>query len=153
MNQKIINKESFKIIGIEIHTSNEKTMIDIPKMWGKFVTENIKDRIPNKINNDVLAVYTNYEGNHTKPYSYILGCEVSSLDIIPEGMISKTILSAQYEIFTAKGKMPDEIIKTWQHIWNPDIENRRAYVFDFEVYGDKYGNPENSEVEIYIGIK
>lgn len=153
MNQKNVNKETFKIIGIEIHTSNEKTMVDIPKLWEKFYTENIKDRIPNKINSDVLAVYTNYEGNHTKPYSYILGCEVNSLDAIPEGMIGKSIPSAQYEIFIAKGKMPDKIIEMWQHIWNPDIEKRRAYVADFEVYGAKYGNPENSEVEIYIGIK
>ena len=153
MNQKIITKETFQIIGIEIYTSNEKATIDIPKLWEKFYTENVKDRIPNKINDEILAIYTNYEGNHTKPYSYILGCEVSSLDIIPEGMISKTILATQYEIFIAKGKMPNEIVKTWQHIWSPDIENRRSYISDFEVYGDKYGDPENSEVEIYIGIK
>jgi predicted transcriptional regulator YdeE len=153
MNQKIIIKETFQIIGIEIRTSNEKTMIDIPKWWEKFYAENVKDKIPNKINGDVLAVYTNYEGNHTKPYSYILGCEVNSLDTIPEGMVGKIILSAQYEIFTAKGKMPDKIIETWQRIWNPEIEKRRAYVTDFEVYGTKYGDPENSEVEIYIGIK
>ena len=153
MNQKIVNKETFKIIGIEIRTSNEKIMIDLPKLWGKFFAENIKDRIPNKVNSDVLAVYTSYEGNHTKPYTYILCYEVTSLDVIPEGMVGKTILAMQYEIFTAKGKMPDKIVEMWQHIWNPDIEKRRAYVADFEVYGAKYGNPDNSEVEIYVGVK
>jgi predicted transcriptional regulator YdeE len=150
MDQKIVSKENFKIIGIEVHMSNETAMIEIPRLWENFYAKKIKDRIPNKINNDVLAVYTDYEGNHTKPYSYLLCCEVNSLDVIPEGMIGKEILSAQYEMFTAKGKMPDKIVEMWQRIWDPDIEKRRAYVADFEVYGEKYGDPENSEVEIYV---
>lgn len=152
MNQ-IVNKESFQVIGIEIQTSNEKIMIDIPKIWEKFYVENIKEKIPNKISSDVLAVYTNYEGNHTKPYTYFLCCEVNSLDSVPEGMVGRTISSAQYQVFTAKGKMPDKIVEAWQYIWSPEIENKRSYIADFEVYGEKYGNPENSEVDIYIGIK
>lgn len=34
-----------------------------------FYYNNIAQKIPNKINNDVLAVYTNYEGNYLDPYS------------------------------------------------------------------------------------
>ncbi len=153
MNQRNITKDAFQVIGIEICTSNQTAMIDLPKLWGKFFAENIKDRIPNKVNSNFLAVYTNYEGNHTKPYTCILCCEVNSLDTIPAGMVGKTIPSAKYEIFTAAGKMPDKIVETWQYIWNSEIEKRRAYISDFEVYGEKYGNPESSEVEIYIGIK
>ena len=76
-------------------------------------------------------------------------CEFS--EDIPNG-IGKSISSAKYEIFTAKGKMPDKIVET-QYIWSPEIDAKRSYVTDFEVYGDKYDDLDNSEVEIYIGVK
>ena len=100
-----------------------------------------------------MALYTEYEGDYTKPYSYILGCSVDSLDSIPTGMTGITIPTAQYEIFMAKGKMPDKVIETWRHIWQPVINNKRAYKADFEIYAANYGDPENSEVEICIGLK
>ena len=153
MNHKIITKDAFQVIGIEIRTSNQKAMLDLPKLWDKFFAENIKNQIPNKVNSNYLAVYTNYEGNHTKPYTCILCCEVNTLDTIPAGMVGKTIPFAKYEVFTVVGKMPDKIFEAWNDIWNSDIEKRRAYIADFEQYGNKYGNSENSEMEIYIGIK
>jgi predicted transcriptional regulator YdeE len=153
MNQRTISKKSFQVIGIEMTTSNEKSMEDIPVLWEKFYTRDIKKNIPNKLDNNILAIYTNYEGNYTMPYTYLLGCVVSSLSDIPEGMIGKSISSAKYEIFTAKGKMPDKIVEAWQYIWGPEIDAKRSYVTDFEVYGDKYNDLENSEVEVYIGVK
>jgi predicted transcriptional regulator YdeE len=153
MAQKTITKASFKIVGIKIKTSNQKAMEDIGKVWKRFYAEDIKDAIPNKLNDDVYAVYTEYKGDYTKPYSYILGCAVSSLNTIPSGMIGITIPSAKYEVFIAKGKMPDKVVETWQQIWQPEIDKKRSYNIDFEIYGKKYNDPANSEVEIYIGIK
>jgi predicted transcriptional regulator YdeE len=153
MTQKTITKESFHIIGIKMKTSNQSAMQDISQIWNKFFSEDIKNKIPNKLSEDIFAVYTEYEGDYTKPYSYILGCSVSSLDSIPDGMVGMTIPSARYEIFIAKGKMPDKVVETWQHIWQPEIDAKRSYKTDFEIYGDKYGNLENSEVEICIGLK
>ncbi len=134
-------------------TSNQKATKDIAQLWNKFFSKDIKHKIPNKLSEDVFAIYTEYEGDHTKPYSYILGCSVSSLDSIPNEMVGMTIPVARYEIFLAKGKMPNKVVETWQHIWQPEINTKRAYKTDFEIYGDKYGNPENSEVKIYIGLK
>ncbi len=151
--QKIITTQSFQVIGIKIRTSKQKAMKDISKLWKKFISQEIKNKVPNKLNEDIFAVYTDYAGNYMEPYSYILGCAVSSLDVIPDAMIGIEISSAQYEIFTAKGKMPDKIIETWQRIWDPEIDFRRSYIADFELYGPKYSDPDNPEVEIYVGIK
>ena len=38
------------------------------------------------MNQNLLAVYTDYEGDYTKPFTYMIGCEVSNLSTIPEGM-------------------------------------------------------------------
>ena len=153
MNYITVNKATKKIIGIQLRTTNEnfQCMQDIPQLWQKFFAENIQAKIPNKINDNLLAVYNEYESDYTKPYSYLIGCEVSSLDNLPEGMIAIDIPAAQYAVFTAKGKLPDAIGATWHEIWNTDLN--RTYLTDFEIYNEKSANPENGEVEIFISIK
>jgi predicted transcriptional regulator YdeE len=49
--------------------------------------------------------------------------------------------------------MPKSVLDTWANIWEHDKELNRKYSYDFEVYGDKSQNGENSEVEIYIATK
>ncbi len=75
--------EPFKVIGIAVRTTNEngKSAQDIGQLWGKFMSEGISDKIPNKINDTIFSIYTNYESDHTKPYDTILGCKVSFLTI------------------------------------------------------------------------
>jgi predicted transcriptional regulator YdeE len=47
--------------------------------------------------------------------------------------------------------MKGVVIEGWQKIWSTDLN--RSYVADFEVYGEKTKNPEDAEVEIYVGIR
>jgi len=49
--------------------------------------------------------------------------------------------------------MPKAIVEAWIDIWEKDKELSRKYTYDFEVYGEKSQNGENSEVEIYIATK
>ena len=153
MKQELITHPSFTFIGIPLRTSNAdpNVMQDIGMHWQRFYTEKIMEKIPGKIDNDVLAVYTEYEGDFKKPYTLILGCRVSGVGNVPEGLFAKTIPESKYAVFTAKGKMPDCIMECWKEIWSSDIE--RAYTNDFEVYGNKSHNPENAEIEIYISVK
>ncbi len=146
-------KSTFHVIGIKVETSNEKAILDIPQLWNQFFSENTQNQIPNKKCNDVFAIYTDYEGDYTQPYSYILGCSVSSLEVIPVGMVGMSIPSNNYDIYTAKGKIPDVVAETWQIIWKEDNDSKRAYQTDFEIYSQEYGDLEVSEVKIYIGIK
>ena len=68
-------KEPFYVVGISVRTSNENQQAakDIPALWQRFMSENIADKIPNKSSNKVYAVYTDYESDHTKPYTTIIG--------------------------------------------------------------------------------
>lgn len=148
-----MNIQKFNIIGISIRTTNEneQSRKDIPALWDKFISEGIAEKIPNKINHSIYSVYTDYEKDHTKPYTTILGCAVESLDLIPEGMIGKVIETASYEKFTAKGNLNNGIvINEWIKIWNSDLN--RSFTSDFEIYGEKAQNPENAEVDIFIAI-
>ncbi|MET0945707.1 MAG: effector binding domain-containing protein, partial [Flavobacterium sp.] len=126
--------QKFSIIGISVRTTNEngQSGTDIPALWNKFMEEGIAEKIPNKIDNALYCVYTEYEKDHTKPYTTILGCLVSSLDFIPEGMTGKTIEKAVYEKFTAKGNLQENIVfNEWLKIWNSDLD--RSFTSDFEI--------------------
>jgi predicted transcriptional regulator YdeE len=110
----------------------------------------VLEKIPNKLNNTVFAVYTDYEGDYTMPYTYILGCEVSTLDVIPEGMTGKAIPEAKYAVFTSEGPYPQSLGAAWQAIWKTPL--KRAYTDDFEVYPPDFNPQTNPAVKIYIAL-
>lgn len=150
---KIETLEKFYVIGISVRTTNEngKAGIDIPELCNKFMSENLIEKIPNRIDDSLYCIYTEYEKDNTKPYTTILGCKVSSLDNIPGEMVGKTFNTEKYRKFTAKGNiLQGSVFREWTKIWNTKIN--RKYSYDFEIYGKKAQNPENAEVDIYIAL-
>lgn len=150
----IIKIDSFHVIGISVRTTNENGQAakDIPVLWEKFMSEGILDQIPNKIDNALYCIYTDYEKDHTKPYTTILGCKVENLNDIPNEMVSKTIDVAAYQKFVAKGKlMQGAVYNEWTKIWNSELE--RTFTADFEIYDERALNPENAEVDIFVAVK
>ncbi len=148
-----LQMNAFQIIGISVRTTNENNQAkaDIGALWGKFMSENMLEKIPNIKDETIYAVYTDYESDHTKPYTTILGYKVSSLAEIPEGMVGKTIPASNYEKFTAKGDLTDKaVVEAWENIWTKNL-NRR-YLADFEAYGEKAIDPTNGEAELFIGV-
>ena len=146
--------QKFSVIGISARTTNENGQAgqDIPTLWDKFTSEGILEKIPNKIDNSIYCIYTEYEKDHTKPYTTILGCKVSDLQTVPEGMVGKTFDEANYTKIVAKGKISQGMVfNEWRKIWNSYLD--RTFTADFEVYDEKAQNPENAEVDIFIAIK
>ncbi|GAB5565215.1 MAG: GyrI-like domain-containing protein [Winogradskyella sp.] len=149
-----IKIDEFHIIGIAIRTTNEngKAANDIAELWGKFVSDGITNKIPNKINNDVYSLYTDYEDDHTKPYTAILGCKVKNLDSIPMGMVGKSFSKGTYAKTTAKGNLMEGlVVNHWSDIFNMNLQ--RKYDVDFEIFGEKAQNPSKAEVDFYVGIE
>ncbi|WP_225037325.1 GyrI-like domain-containing protein [Winogradskyella sp. SM1960] len=149
------NIENFKIIGIETKTTNEdgKASDDLGKLWEQFFAKNVPNQIVNKKSDEIFAIYTDYESDYTGEYTCVIGMKVHSLDKIPDELIGREFESGKYQKFIAKGEMPSAVVETWKDIWAKDKELNRKYTADFEVYGGKSQNGENSEVEIYIAKK
>lgn len=146
--------EPFKVIGIAVRTTNENNQAakDIPLLWEKFIREDILKAIPNKVDTAVYSIYTDYEKDHTKPYTTILGCKVENLDHIPEGMVGKSFEGGNYIRFTPKGNLAEGlVINEWNKIWTMDLG--RTFTADFEIYGEKAQNPSDAEVDILIAVK
>jgi len=138
------------VVGIALHTSNEEATKTIPAHWQRFEASSIHKQINNRISDDIYAVYTNYEGDHTKPYTLIIGFEVSSLDNIPLGLVGVTIPASRYEVYSAKGLFPP-VYQTWEKIWKTPL--KRTYKADFELYRADLKNQVPPEVLIYIGVE
>lgn len=151
--KKTISKEMV-IAGMEIRTRNDKGQaeIAIPKLWGEFMNANLKEQLQDLACDTMYAVYSDYEGDHSKPYSMLLGFEVSSTENIPEGLRVRTIPVANYEVFTAKGDLTkDAVYNTWMKVWTGDL--KRTYKTDIEIYGEKAIDPTNGEAEVWIGVE
>jgi predicted transcriptional regulator YdeE len=145
---------AFNIIGIAVRTTNEngRSGNDIPALWEQFMSNGLLEKIPNKVSNDIYCMYTDYEKDHTKPYTTLLGCQVDSLDILPEGMIGKHISGGQYSKQIAKGNILEGLVfNEWLKIWASDLP--RIFTADFEVYGAKAVNPNDAEVDIFVAIR
>ncbi|MFS4456292.1 GyrI-like domain-containing protein [Maribacter sp. 2304DJ31-5] len=144
----------FKIIGTSVRTNNKKGGAgqQIPELWNEFISENIADKIPNKVDGALYALYTDYESDHTGFYTTIIGCKVKNLDTIPEGMIGKSFDGGNYVQLSAKGDLTKGVvINKWLEIWEMDLE--RVYTVDYEVYGEKAQHPADAEVDFLIAVK
>nr|WP_205600661.1 MULTISPECIES: effector binding domain-containing protein [unclassified Flavobacterium] len=154
MNNQTIQR--FYVIGISTRTTNEngQSAKDIETLWGKFWGEEIQKQIPNKVSDEIYAVYTDYETDFTGAYTTIVGLPVSSLENIPKGFVGITIETAEYQKFVSKGKMPEAVFNTWLEIWgNKELNTKRAYQADFTIHEKKYYDGDNAEVETFISVK
>lgn len=151
MNNTIETQKKKFFIGLELRTNNAECSSTMPPHKDKFFSENIPGKIPNKIGNHILALYTDYEGDYTKPYSWILGCEVSNLDEIPAGLVGKVIPESKYAVYTTEGQFPEGLISVWQSVWKADLP--RSYTSDFELYRSDFHPEQNPEVKVYIALQ
>lgn len=151
---EIFIKPAFKIIGIAVNTTNKnmQAMTDIGLLWQRFQQENVFDKIPEKLSTDIYEVFTDYEGNYENPYRTIIGCIVSNEANPPIGMVEKIIPEQQYRVYSVKGKLPAAIGQAWTDIWNDDQNLKRTYIADFDVYGAKAFDPDQAELEIFVGV-
>jgi predicted transcriptional regulator YdeE len=147
-----IESKEFRLIGLKLQnkTTNEgeQSGIDCGSLWQKFEKKNFRDKINNRLSDEIYAVYFDYEGDHTQPFSYFIGCKVEGDNVLPEGMQSLTIPAGTFVKVMAEGKMPDCVASSWKDIWQSKID--RAYKFDFEIYDERSQDWSNAAVEIFV---
>lgn len=150
MEHTVEHQKQRYFIGLELRTNNEECSSTMPAHKEKFFLEDVPSKIPNKISGDILALYTDYEGDCTKPYSWILGCEVANLEEIPSGLVGKIIPESNYAVFTTQGGFPEGLIAAWQAIWKSNLS--RSYTTDFEVYRADFDPQNNPQVKVCIAV-
>ena len=149
----------FTIIGIEARTTNAKEATGegiIGKQWQKFFSEGIPQRIPNKIESNFYAVYSDYASDHKGEYSFVIGAKVREGTTPPSGMVAKRVQAGSYTVLSSeKGPFPKVVPAAWKKIFTLEDEGKlkRAYQTDFELYDERAKDPQNGQIDIYIGLK
>jgi predicted transcriptional regulator YdeE len=152
---QITERDSFTVIGIEIRTNNAAG--DIPRQWDRFFKEGVLGKIPNKADANILAVYSRYASDHNGDYDYLIGARVRDGSTAPEGMMAEVIPKARYAVLTTeRGPVGKVVSEAWQKIWALEdaggLGGRRTYKADFEVYDQRSRDPNDSQVDIYVGV-
>ncbi len=161
MEPRVVEQPEFAVIGIQARTTNAKEMRGdgaIPKQWAKFFKEGIADKIPNKMGSNIYAVYTGYASDRNGEYDFIIGMKVSNVSDVPPGMVAKKVPGGRYAVVTSeKGPGAQVVPQAWQRVWSLEdskqLGGARAYKADFELYDQRSQNPQDSQVDLYIGLK
>lgn len=152
---EIVRLDRIRIVGIATKTTNQnqQSAQDIPALWKRFWEENVMNAVPDRSGDEIYCVYTQYEGDFTRPYTTIIGCPVKSFPHeMPSGLTGLTIEPGKYARLTGRGKLAEGVVsRIWTQIWQSDLD--RTYRADFEVYGPKATDPDHAEVDVYVGIR
>jgi predicted transcriptional regulator YdeE len=84
--------------------------------------------------------------------------KVSSVSDVPPGMVAKKVPRGKYAVLTSvKGQVAQVVPQAWERVWgledNKQLGGARAYKADFEVYDQRSQNPQDSQVDLYVGLK
>jgi len=151
--QKVII-EPFKAIGIAVRTTNEdgRGVKDIGDLWARFMSEGIADKIPNRVEQAIYSLYTDYEGDHTQPYTAMLICKVDSLDDIPDGMTGRSFAGGNYVKITATGDLTKGMIgDQWAKIGEMGLD--RSFTADYEIFDERSHDSANAEIDFLIAVR
>ncbi len=156
---RVETQKSFNVIGLAVRTNNKQEaggQGEIPKLWQRFMQQGTPDKIPNRADQDLIVVNTDYESDQNGEYTYLIGARVTSTANVPAGLTLKEIAAGSYAILESdKGPAPLVLPKIWQQIWSmsaKDLGGQRAFQADYEVYPPAF-DPQNVQVTLHIGLK
>ena len=146
--------DPFDVVGVSVITSNKdgKAADDINKLWEDFFQTSVGQRVLNKENDVIYAVYSDYEGDHEAPYRITIGYKVTEKPTdMDDDLVHVAVQKGEYGIMSAAGEQPKALLETWEAIWSSDLD--RTFQTDFEVYGPRFFEAGVHEVLVHIGLK
>ena len=162
MKKTTVELPEIKLIGITARTNNANEMDPGLAKIGPTIQKYFQNATAEKILHRKKAgvtycIYTDYESDMTGEYTYFIGEEIENFTNQADELHQLTILKQSYAKFTAgPGAMPEVCIHTWQKIWQmspEELGGRRSYLADFEVYDERASDPQQTTLDIYIGVE
>ncbi len=137
------------VIGIELRTSNTVAAQTIPPLWQRFSQENVLATIAGKRDEDVFAVYTQFENagsSNAGVYSLVIGAAVAADAPVPTGMVRVVVPASPRAVFGVERGRFDLVGAAWQAIWQRD-DLAKTFIAEYEQYH------ANGDITVSIGLK
>lgn len=150
---------AFTVVGVSVRTSHQKEAGGnglIPPLWQQAIEQNTLDSVPHRADNNLTVVYTDFAGEPSGEYTYVLGARVTAVDKIPQGMVAVNIPAGKYAVVQSDtGPLQEVIPKVWQRIFAmtpAELGGQRAFKADFEIYPEGF-DYQNAQITVHLGLK
>ncbi len=149
MNYEIVTLAPKTIAGLTARTANSAPDMGavIGGLWEQFFAEGLFLSMPDKANNFVVGLYSDYSGDAHDAYDITVGCEVAQACNLPEGAVTKVIPQGRYAKFVVFGDKVTAVAGAWEAIWPLPLS--RSFTGDFEEY---VRTDENGDCEVHIYV-
>ena len=151
---ELADLEPFYVTGIAVRTTNQngQAQKDIGALWNMFMNNDVMAQIDSRASDDIYCLYTDYETDHTGPYTAVLGCRVNSPDKVPADLVAVAIPQGYYQVYSLAGEFPENVGRAWQQIWK--TAGSRAYTVDFDLYNAEAAESfKETEAKIYLAVE
>lgn len=157
MDYKIIEKDSFTVVGVSKKFPYENAVLEIPKFW----TEHYQSTENGKTLCGMYGINIDLSMSG-KEFEYMIADDYNGKSDVPEGFVTKTIPAFTWAIFPCVGAMPNAMQEVNQKIFSEWLPNCKDYEitagYNIEVYNDASNYPngiqdENYYSEIWIPVK
>ena len=82
---------------------------------------------------------------------------IQSAESLPSNLTVRHIPAGRYAVFSSgRGPIKRIVPEIWQHIWSmspEELGGTRAFKTDYEIYDQRAADPENAEIDVYVGLR
>ena len=147
MDYKIVEKDTFTVIGLSRVFQYENAMEVVPKLWAEFDKSEKCDEICSTYG---INIDESMRGNE---FEYLIADNYNAAMDIPEGFVTKVIPKYTWAVFTCKGAMPQPMQDVNKKIFSEWLPNCKDYEiaagYCVEMYGDPTQYPKGTQDENY----
>ncbi len=153
---KIVEKDSFTVIGVSKTFPYDNARSEIPKFWAEHYQKGNGDTVSGMFGINID------EGMGGKEFEYLIADEYNGGSEVPGGFVLKTIPAFTWVVFPCPGALPDAMLEANQKVYSEWLPNCNGYEFaagyNIEMYSAPSDYPngvqdENYYSEIWIPVK
>ncbi|MDR3542334.1 MAG: effector binding domain-containing protein, partial [Desulfosporosinus sp.] len=117
MNYKIVDKESFAVVGKQRGLSlvDGENFIQVAKFWDDCIKDGSYQWLSSKAGKlGLLGIFKDFGKDD---FNYIVGVEEIK-DTLPKGYVSATIPAATYAVFESVGTLPEALVNIIRRVYS-----------------------------------
>ncbi|WP_030454700.1 GyrI-like domain-containing protein [Herbidospora cretacea] len=144
----IADRPELLVVGYATRTTNEAEAdperARLPALWQRAGAPGAFAHVPGRVDENIYAVLTDYESDHTGAYTQIIGIAVHTAARLPEAMVAVRVPGVPSLHLEVRGPLPQTLIEAWQFLWqHPE---HRSFTTDLEVH-------HQAGVDLYIAAR
>ncbi|WP_066374546.1 GyrI-like domain-containing protein [Herbidospora mongoliensis] len=144
----IADRPELLVVGYAIRTTNDAEgdpdRALLPALWQRAGAPGAFAHVPGRVDENIYAVLTDYESDHTGAYTQVVGIAVHTAARLPEGMVAVRVPGVPSLHLEVRGPLPQTLIEAWQYLWQHP--GQRSFTTDLEVH-------HQAGVDLYIAAR